>query len=667
MPPRPRYSGTGRVGPWTLSVAIVFAPAIRSWAETPPASAFPRFLVPGQEEALGRMEELFRLHHPGAFTTGSTWDAWLPHATLWAAVGSEPSARVARERFQASFLSRPIDWDGYVSVCQHRGLGHGSGWPFPTYQQSGGVGWHFSTADDTWAVATCGIKALTSAEGWDFAGATVGPISAAKGLELRATGPEIIVTTPPFRCAAQVAPFVRVEWEARGLADHSRPRVFWRSEAEPDWSSERSAPFPPFLPDGLMRYSNVPLYRERSHGGTLTRLRLSFDHAAGATLHLKSLITAIDTRHPITNFDFVRGSAEYFLWTGDIAFLRENIGRMRAALRFGLTEFDVEEQKHVRVPWVGHDGRSGLDPTKAGPAALRFGYGVGNNYWDLLPFGGHDALATIYLLDALARMAVVEGAIAKSAEWKIPPAAAGADEESLARLRVAVQEHAARFFWNDQTGRYIGWQDLDGQRHDYGFTFVNLEATAYGLATPEQGRSIFDWLDGRRIIAGDTSQGGDIYHWRFGPRSTTKRNVETYVWAWSDPKAIAWGDQVQDGGAVLGFSYFDLMARLRILGPDDAWRRLQAVTDWFAEVQAGGGIEPITPSRVAAPCRGAVRPEGSASTPSSLSRSSCRRSCSTASWDARRFRAAFPSIHAYPRNGPRSRSPMSMPRGTSWT
>ena len=40
---------------------------------------------------------------------------------------------------------------------------------------------------------------------------------------------------------------------------------------------------------------------------------------------------------------------------------------------------------------------------------------------------------------------------------------------------------------------------------------------------------------------------------------------------------------------MLGFSYYDIMARLRVNGPDDAWARLRAILEWFAEVQAEGG------------------------------------------------------------------------------
>jgi hypothetical protein len=125
--------------------------------------------------------------------------------------------------------------------------------------------------------------------------------------------------------------------------------------------------------------------------------------------------------------------------------------------------------------------------------------------------------------------------------------------------------------------------------HDYGFTFLNNEAIYYGFVGPEQAQSIRAWISGTRTVEGDTSTGQDIYHWRFGPRSTTRRNLDYYFWGWSNPESIPWGYQVQDGGAVLGFSYHDLMARLAVAGPDDAWTRLKEILKWFDETQAAGG------------------------------------------------------------------------------
>ena len=68
-----------------------------------------------------------------------------------------------------------------------------------------------------------------------------------------------------------------------------------------------------------------------------------------------------------------------------------------------------------------------------------------------------------------------------------------------------MRQQAGMLLWRPEVGRFAGWQDLAGTFYDYGFTFVNLEAVHYGLATPEQARSIFEWLDGKRLVEGDTS------------------------------------------------------------------------------------------------------------------------------------------------------------------
>ncbi len=310
------------------------------------------------------------------------------------------------------------------------------------------------------------------------------------------------------------------------------------------------------------------------------------------------------TRHPITNSNYLRACVEYFNWTHDLDFLRLNLSHMRIALRYMIDEFGLRKHHHVLVPWVGHDGLSGLNFDHQGKKTLRPGLGVGNNYWDLLPFGGHDALATIYAYDAIVLMAALEAAIESNPSWidqmpkpveqprdlelrRVDVEASSASE--LVVLAEAMKADFQQRFWNSANQRFVGWIDRQGQSYDYGFTFVNLEAIHYGLANASQSQAIFEWLDGKRMIDGDTSQANDIYHWRFAPRATTRRNIETYVWVWSAPESIPWGGQVQDGGAVLGFSYFDIMSRLKINGPDDAWKRLQAIISWFIDVESAGG------------------------------------------------------------------------------
>jgi len=186
-------------------------------------------------------------------------------------------------------------------------------------------------------------------------------------------------------------------------------------------------------------------------------------------------------------------------------------------------------------------------------------------------------------------MAALERDIDRHPGWNFPNGGDRFDAEDLERHAAAVKAEGNRIFWSDDTGRFVAGPDINGDRHDYGFTFLNTDAIHYDFATPEHARQIMDWLDGRRIVAGDTSTGADIYRFRFGPRSTTRRNVDYYFWGWNKPESIVFGGQVQDGGAVLGWSFMDLSSRLKVNGLDDAWSRLREIAHWFDEVQAGGG------------------------------------------------------------------------------
>jgi hypothetical protein len=484
-------------------------------------------------------------------------------------------------------------------------MAHSEGWPFPAWQQSTGKGFHFSLVGDGWAIQNFRTQPLTAADGWEFEGCEVVGVDPERGLHLRLTDPQATVTTPVIGCGTIVAPFVRIEWEVTDWPATATAQLTWRLEGEDQWPAERQIAFAPERSTGVMSYVNIPTYRHPDHVGLLDRYRIDFRQAAGSEVYLKSLITAIDTRHPITNSNYLRACSDYFSWTGDRDFLRANLPRMRRALEYLIAQFELREHQHVVVRWVGHDGRSGIHYDDQGRKSLRPGLGVGNNYWDLLPFGGHDALASIYAYDAIRRMGKLEASLAKHPEWLAaaageegavdgqpmadhaqPPMSSAAELESLAAL---MQADFQTRFWNPECQRFVGWIDLDGRAYDYGFTFVNLEAIHYGLASDVQAREVLAWLDGERQVAGDTSQGSDIYHWRFGPRATTRRNIDTYVWAWSAPESIEWGGQVQDGGAVLGFSYFDVMSRLQTRGPDDAWRRLQTLLQWYADVEAAGG------------------------------------------------------------------------------
>jgi hypothetical protein len=264
--------------------------------------------------------------------------------------------------------------------------------------------------------------------------------------------------------------------------------------------------------------------------------------------------------------------------------------RLRRATLHLLDEHSLQAESMVVTAWPGHDGRPGFRLREDGTKVLSPGHGIGSNYWDLLPFGHRDAYATILAHDTLRTMAELERIVAEHPEWEVAgPPDPRLEPGVLTAISETVRRTVRSSFWNPTTRRFVACVDVDGHAHDYGFTFVNLEAIHYGIASPEQSVAILAWLDGLRVVDGDTATGPDVYHWRFAPRATTRRNVDWYGWYWHSPESIPWGGQVQDGGAVLGFSYFDVMARLAVRGPDDAWRRLRSILDWFAEVQDAGG------------------------------------------------------------------------------
>ena len=561
---------------------------------------FPRFVVPGQEEQMQSLRALYWLHYRPAGPLIPLWDEWMPMSTLWPARGSGAELEKMRARWAAALAGRVMNSEGYIHTHQHDGLAHAEGWPFPLWTQAGGIGWHFR------GTGVGGYDAaLATPERWQLTRAKAGEVNE-KGWIIELTEPKALAQCPPFEVPARSAPWLRLNWWAEGL-EQANCYVEWTTREKGEFALDRRFYFSPAAAAGDARRSipagtnagpmnlsrvetrtMIPVYRVPGWTGAITGLRIGFDNPGPAKVVIKSFHTACDTRHSINNPNFIRGAHDYFAWSRNLNFLRDQIGRLRGALRFTMREFDTRNRKCVYTTWPGHEGRSGVRRSADGKKQIVVGEGIGANYWDLLPFGGEDALATIYYYDALGDVADLEERIAAHPEWGIATGADAFDPGDLRRHAQEVKDYGAKRFWNPATSRF-GTVDLDGVLHDYGWTFLNNEAVYYGFTTPEQARSIRDWISGRRIVPGDTSTGPDIYHWRFGPRATTKRNLDYYFWAWSNPESIPWGYQVQDGGAVLGFSYHDLMCRLAVDGPDDTWMRLKEILAWFKEIQAEGG------------------------------------------------------------------------------
>lgn len=282
-----------------------------------------------------------------------------------------------------------------------------------------------------------------------------------------------------------------------------------------------------------------------------------------------------DTRHSDTNARFILACWRYYLFTGDRDFLRSQAARLRKAMQFQL---DAMHGKDGLILAVSKDitGRHRA---------------IGDNYWDILPFGHLDAYVNIVFYASLTAMQQMDSILGET-----PLIDYGA-------LRRKTHRRYDDVFWDEAAGRYIGCVDADGVRHDYGFTFVNLEALYYGLGDVAKARRIYHWME-----HGITSSGkADTYsRWIFAPRANTihnpewtdsrpggkiresdaraRRTPEVPATAHSTPPwwmfgwhGTPYGDQCQDGGAILYTSYYDLMTRLRHSGIENAWGRFMKI------------------------------------------------------------------------------------------
>ncbi|MFQ3549173.1 MAG: glycosyl hydrolase family 65 protein [Armatimonadota bacterium] len=549
---------------------------------------FPRYQVPGFESEMDTLRHLYWIHYPQSGAKSTMWDVWLPTPSLWPAVETDNHMNNLKNSWKHMLSIRPISDEGYVSVMQHDSIAHPEGWPFPFYNQAFRVfAYHYTfkhTTGHPWS--SFGISNPS-----DF------PIENAEskgvdeeGWTIELTGPNATITYPKMNNEYTDrinSPFLQVRWASKDLQD-ANPYIEWITEEEKEYSIDRRFYFSPIDSETIVR-STIPMYKHPKWDGKITGIRLGFGNKTNGKVLLGAIFSVFDTRHNINSQSYIIGCTSYFNLTGDINFLRNNINRIRKAMQFVMTEHQALERKYVFTDWVGHEGRPGIRYNEDGKKELIYGNGIGNNYWDLMPFGYMDCYATMLYYAALLRMADLEQAIIDNPQWNIPSYPFTMTPKELRKHALEVKKVGNEMFWNKETGRFVPGIDIDGNMHDYGYTFLNLEAIYYDFANEEHAKSIMSWINGDRIVDGDTSQGKDIYKWRFSPRASTKRNTIYYVWVWSDPESIPFGGQVQDGGAVLGFTHHDLMSRLKILGADNAWQRLSEIIDWYKEVKNAGG------------------------------------------------------------------------------
>ena len=505
----------------------------------------------------------------------------------------------------------------------------GQGWPFPAYPSSAGesAGWEFNdvTGTDNWLVLVDGDDITES-------------VSEANGLlPVSFSGVESVeFLSPNTRINAFHSPFLQIDLrvsDSNGFAnitDIDDVYVYWMTEGDRGYTEEKMVKMSEFatiqkeITANFSSQIYLPMFLHpewgRSDTNVITDLRIEIRAKEGETISGNAQLNYVrgnyDTRHTNNAALLLRAAKLHYEFTGKKDVLADNLARYESAALFLLKTCGGESGLINQEYFVGHLG------TKKG-----IGTSIGQGYWDLLSTPNYSLYSNIYFYKAidsllyLEKMAEANGIDTAEPVQVLNAEGTGYDtfdysiedlQTLLAKIREKVQEpvntEQKTGFWDEHKGRFIEGFNYNGEVVDYGFIMFNLEAIDAGLATEQQAEKIMEWVSGDRIVQEDTQAGTQryaagkvgsaveedgslnstgeygIYDFEFAPRSTTVKNTEQYYWRWGGNNLF--GNQVQDGGAIMYVSYYDLMSRIQTRGADDAFARLKEIQKWYNKVEA---------------------------------------------------------------------------------
>ena len=279
--------------------------------------------------------------------------------------------------------------------------------------------------------------------------------------------------------------------------------------------------------------------------------------------------------HYTNNSSLIIAARDYLLSTDDpegfLAMVNQRgqvmLDKLRRAMNYMLTDLN---------------GASGLmtiyDPRNDGTV-----HGVSSNYWDSFNCCGYNsAYENVFFYQAVLAMKDIEEYLGNTDAVR-----------EYALLAEKIKRTFNETFWDAEKGRYITSININGDRLDFGMTFISFMAVTAGLASEAQAQSIYDWVDGKRIVEGDASTGEDIYNFKVSARSNTVaiESVEEdglhYWWYnghdYNDVLPGHWGEygrQMQNGGTIFYISYYDVAGRAALSG-DNAIGRFNVIMDEF--------------------------------------------------------------------------------------
>ncbi len=539
----------------------------------------------------------------------------------------------------------PVDDYGYAwcafnhleSPTMTAGTLFAQGWPFPNYTTSEGrsFGFEFNTDEDDWttniAKSKCvnGLFSLTA-----YNEDTIDFIS-----------PDLLIDRRGNPIDTYHAPYIHMDLRMTdrvGIGANTTIGdiyIYYRQKGQTDFTEEQKVSYSEFasisnpIRGNFAEKMYFPMYI-LPDWQNIDKIKISIRPKEGKKLSVNADLNYFrldyDSRKGENNALMLNAAKTMLEFTGDLSMLERNMDRFRKMTLFMLEALNGKSGLVDMSYFVGHEGLGG-----------EVGSSIGGGYFDIFAAPETSFYGNVYFLKAIESMAYMEKAAEQAGlnfsaptTIRAPYAETNAERieydwtaETLNELaekirkcmqrdiKEPVQEEDGKYthnpeggFWDPENGRFIEGFNTRGEKIDYGFVVYNLEAVASGVPTPEQSEKIMEWIDGDRIIEGDLAQGKKgsgyvdaenpssygIYDLEFAPRTTTIKNDKQYYWGWNG-SMVAYGEQVQDGGAIMFTSYYDLLARIRVRGADNAFERLKEIQAWYNKVEeaaerAGVGV-----------------------------------------------------------------------------
>ena len=534
---------------------------------------------------------------------------WNSLAYYWYdTVGSNDGYTEDRATGLREFLtSVPVDDYGYVWQSNDNVRANNStptsgehrmGWPFPNNSTMSTPSWEFGSSGDKTKWESSGISASNSN------GLYQGTANGATGS---------ITLTSKYSYSAQFktyySPLLEFDIRIEDASNVEDIYVWYQTSSSRTWTEDKRVSvnekaFISYPYSG--KYEHIiflPMYAESAWGAStstkIAQIRIEIKIKSGASLSgnvaLNCVRPTMDTRHSNNNSILISSLRQDYDYTGDLDFLAANITRARKAMNFLMQMYDSARGLNNQSYLVGHDGnKEDLDWLgKATPDSIAGS--LSNGYWDISFMPAYDFQSNMYFYKALADMAHMEEVLEKNGivvdkslatvktadrQYNHGTSAYTYTSDSLNTLAETVKSamqanavsNSAGGFWNPTTGRFIAGYDADGNKYDYGYVAWNLEAIYYGIATDAQAASIMNWLESE----------DDLYKYVFAPISNTVQDSSLLNGEY-EAKGDSWLN-CQYGGAIMYTSFYDLMARIDVLGADNAYGRLTSIKDWYMQI-----------------------------------------------------------------------------------